>query len=113
DVDPWADTFDPPHVRAVRGVVRALQRAHLPFGVITSKQLAELDRYKLVILPNVLRMNADQVAAFRDYVHGGGALYASCYTSLVETRGVRHDDFLLAEVFGCHFAADDIGSMSY
>ncbi len=113
DVDPWSDAFTSPHVRAVRGVVRALQRAHLPFGIITSKQLSELERYKVVILPNVLRMNAREAQAFRRYVERGGALYASRYTSLVETCGSYHADFMLADVFGCHFEADDIGSMSY
>ena len=56
DINPWSENFRPPHVRAIRGVVRALQRAHLPFGIITSKQLNELDRYKVIILPNVLRI---------------------------------------------------------
>lgn len=113
DIDPWSENFRPPHVRAIRGVVRTLQRAHLPFGIITSKQLNELDRYKVIILPNVLRMNADEVNAVREYVRRGGAVYASRYTSLVETNGVLHNDFMLADVFGCQFDADDIGSMSY
>lgn len=113
DIDPWGDSFTSPHVRALRGVVRALQRAHLPFGIITSKQLRELDRYKVVILPNVLRMNAREIDTFRTYVREGGALYASRYTSLVHTEGARCDDFMLADVFGCHFEADDVGSMSY
>jgi hypothetical protein len=53
------------------------------------------------------------VAAFREYVRRGGRLYASRYTSLTETGGTRHADFQLADVFGCHFAADDLGAMAY
>ena len=113
DINPWSENFRPPHVRAIRGVVRALQRAHLPFGIITSKQLNELDRYKVIILPNVLRMNVGEVNALREYVRCGGAVYASRYSSLIETSGVMHSDFMLADVFGCHFDADDIGSTSY
>jgi hypothetical protein len=104
---------DYPHFKAVSGFCRLLQRAHLPFGVITRKQLAELDRYAVVILPNVLRLDAEEAAAFREYARRGGRLYASRYTSLVETRGVRRPDFMLADVFGCHFGGDDLSNTIY
>jgi hypothetical protein len=92
------------HTHAVRGICRLLQQAHLPFGVITRRQLPVLDRYKVLVLPDVSRMDAEEVAAIRSYVRGGGRVYASGRTSLIETRGVRHDDFMLADVFGCHAA---------
>lgn len=107
----WANTY--PHKKSVRGVCRVLQQGHVPFGIITRKDLPDLNRYKVIILPNVLRMDAEEVIAFREYVRRGGRIYASRYTSLTETRGVRHEDFMLADVFGCHFAADDLGSVSY
>ncbi|NLX57601.1 MAG: hypothetical protein GXY74_00765 [Phycisphaerae bacterium] len=102
-----------PHRASVTGICRTLQEAHIPFGVITRRQLADLDRYKVVVLPNVLRMDQEEVAAVREYVRRGGAIYASRYTSLTETCGTRHDDFLLADVFGCHFAGDDLGDVAY
>ncbi len=102
-----------PHLRAVRGVCQVLQEAHVPFGVITRRQLGELDRYKVIVLPNVLRMDRAEVDALREYVRRGGCLYASRYTSLTETDGVRHEDFMLADVFGCHFAGDDLGRVAY
>ena len=104
---------DYPHMLAARGAARVLQRAHMPFGVITRRQLGELDRYKTLILPCVARMDGEEVDAVREYVRGGGRLYASRYTSLTEPTGVRHDDFMLADVFGCHFAADDLGLVAY
>lgn len=91
---------DYPHLQAVRGACRLLDRAHIPFGVITERQLAGLDDYRVLVLPNVLRLDAREADAIREYVRRGGRLYASKYTSLVETRGVRHDDFMLADVFG-------------
>jgi len=102
-----------PHFTAVRGACKKLQRAHIPFGVITRKQLAELHRYPVIVLPDVLRMSPDEVEAFRDYVNGGGNLYASRYTSLTETDGTRHKDFMLADLFGCHFEALEPGRMVY
>ena len=106
--------FEPyPHRDAVRGACRILQRAHLPFGVITRRQLGELDRYHVVVLPNVLRMDSEEVSAIRDYVERGGCVYASGYTSLVETRGVRNDDFMLADVFGVHLVNEAVGRVMF
>jgi hypothetical protein len=105
--------IDYPHFSAVRGACKKLQRAHLPFGVITRKQLGELHRYPVIVLPDILRMSPYEAEAFRAYVHGGGRLYASRYTSLTESNGTRHDDFMLSDLFGCHFEAIEQGRMVY
>jgi hypothetical protein len=102
-----------PHLQAVRGASRILQRSHLPFGIITRRQINDLDRYQVVVLPNVARMDASEVAAVRDYVRRGGRVYASGYTSLVETRGVQHDDFMLADIFGLHLETEETGRIVY
>jgi hypothetical protein len=102
-----------PHVAALRGACRILQRAHVPFGVVTRFDLESLERYPVVVLPNVLRMDADEVAAFRRYVAGGGRLYASRYTSIVETNGTLHDDFMLADVFGANVVREEPATFVY
>jgi hypothetical protein len=102
-----------PHREALRGACRILQRAHIPFGVITRGQLGDLDRYRVLVLPNVLRMDADEVSAVRAFVERGGRLYASGYSSLVETTGARHDDFMLADVFGCRLDHEEEGRVMF
>jgi hypothetical protein len=108
---PTDTSMNYPHFNSVRGACRALQRAHLPFGVITRKQIGELGRYTAVVLPNALRLDEEEVEAFRHYVAEGGRLYASCYSSLTDTKGKRHGDFMLADVFGCHFEDPEAGLM--
>ena len=107
----WNSAF--PHLRAVRGVVGNLQRAHLPFDVVSARDLGRLSHYRLLILPNVLRLTPAELEAIRHYVFAGGRLYASRWTSLTLTDGTRFADFALADLFGCHFAADDVGTISY
>ena len=104
---------DYPHFHSVRGACRALQAAHIPFGVITRKQIGELARYRVVVLPNVLRMDAEECEAVRRYVAGGGKVYASRLTSLTEVLGVRSEDFTLADVFGASFEAEENGRAIY
>ena len=108
---PTDKATDYPHFAAVRGACQLLNAAHLPFGVITRRQLQDLRRYRVVVLPNVLRMDEQEVQAFRDYVSNGGNLYASCFTALTRTDGVRMEDFMLQDVFGCHFEALEDGLM--
>ena len=102
-----------PHLDTVRGACRALQRAHIPFGVITQRQLATLGAFKAIVLPGVLRMDREEAEAFRVYVRGGGKLYASSYTSLVEDDGTRHPDFMLADVFGVSYDSEEQGAFIY
>jgi len=101
--DPTLRSSPMPHIDAAKGAVRALQEAHLPFGVITKKQLSSLGRYRVVVLPNVLRMDEREVEALRGYVKQGGCVYASGLTSLTTTDGTRRGDFMLGELFSCTF----------
>lgn len=110
---PVNQATDYPHLHAVQGACRILQQAHLPFGIVTRRQLADLSRYPVIILPNVLRMDEEEVDAFRAYVHAGGRLYASRYTSLTSTAGRRAPDFMLADVLGCHFESIENGRNLY
>ncbi len=102
-----------PHLDAVRGACRALQRAHLPFGVITRKQLAGLGRFRAIVLSNVLRIDREEADAMREYVRRGGRLYASRYTSLVEASGLGHRDFMLCDLFGVHYEDEEAGAFVY
>jgi hypothetical protein len=102
-----------PHTAAVHGACGALQRAHLPVGIITRAELGQLDQFPVVVLPNLLRMTSEEVEAFRSYVEGGGRLYASALTSLTLTDGTRLDDFALADLFGCHHVEPDPGVVTY
>jgi hypothetical protein len=105
--------FDYPHLHALSGACRILQEAHIPFGVITRRQLGDLGRYRVIVLPNLLRMSEEEVAALRSYVREGGSVYASRFTSLTSVAGQRHGDFRLADVFGCHFEAEEAGRSLY
>lgn len=104
---------DYPHLYAIEGAIEKLQSEHLPYGVITRKQLKDLQKYKLLILPDVLCMDKEETEAIREYVKAGGKLYASRWTSLTETGGKRHKDFMLSDVFGINLDTEDTGSVNF
>ena len=51
------------HLVAVSGAVRQLQHDHIPFGAITRSQLDRLGEYRVVVLPDVLRMDDEEIRA--------------------------------------------------
>jgi len=81
--------------------------------VITRGDIHLVGEYRVVILPDVIRMDEEEVQAFRSYVAAGGSLYASGRTSLLGTDGVQRADFGLADVFGAHFAGRELGAGLY
>lgn len=89
-----------PHLDALIGACRALRAHHVPYGVITKKDLTKLKRHKVLILPNVLMMDEEEIMVVRTWVEAGGSVYASRDTSLVTKDGERHADFLLGDIFG-------------
>lgn len=93
---------------------------NIAFGIVTEKELSDLSRYQVIILPEVVVLSEKEVEAFRQYVKSGGSLYASRHTSLLTPHGERKEDFQLADVFGVscydetpeketYFAPDPLG----
>jgi hypothetical protein len=89
-----------PHIDAALSTCQALITSHIPFGVITKINLAQLSRHKILILPDAMMMDAEEIDAIRKYVAEGGNLYASKGASLIDEKGIRQPDFLLGELFG-------------
>lgn len=102
-----------PHWLASQGALRALNEAHVPGVVLTRADRGRLHEIPLLVLPNVTRMDAEEVEAIRSYVAAGGRLYASGRTSLLSTDGTEHDDFLLADLFGAHFRGETSEAVTY
>jgi len=102
-----------PHLEAALSVCESLISNHVPFGVVTKRNLDELSRHQIVVLPNVLMIDAEEVQALRHYVEAGGALYASKYTSLITQEGNRQRDFLLGDLFGVSYVGETRGGFTY
>ena len=102
-----------PHVDGCINVCKSLINSHIPFGVITKRNIKNLSQYQILVLPNVLMMDDDEVEAIREYVRSGGNLYASKYTSLITKDGIKKDDFLLADLFGVSYSGETKENFTY
>ena len=101
------------HRAAALNVAGTLLQHHIPFGVITQRNLSELSDYQIVILPNVMMLDEEELAALRAYVRAGGSLYASKYTSLITKEGEKQPDFALAELLGASYTGETEEIVTY
>jgi len=101
------------HAQGFHGTCRALQNNHIPYGVITRKNLNGLDKYRLVILSNVVCMNDEEANKFTEFVANGGRLIATRMTSLMNTGGGRRPDFGLKDVLGVSYQSQTEEKTSY
>jgi type 1 glutamine amidotransferase len=91
---------------AVNGFYQALVESRIPFNFVDERLLdpAGVDRYRVIVLPNIAALSDEQCAALRAYVERGGALVATHESALYDEWGKQRDNFGLADLFGCDFA---------
>jgi hypothetical protein len=95
------------------GMYHALVEARVPFDMVHDRFLEpeRLDRYGLLILPNIAALDDSQCAALRSFVERGGGLIATFETSLYDEWGVPRPDFGLADLFGVSYTGRPEGPL--
>lgn len=87
------------------GFYHALIEARIPFEMVHDRLLEpeHIDKFKVLILPNIAVLSDQQCNQLRDYLKRGGSLVATFETSLYDEWGVRRKDFGLGDVFGASY----------
>lgn len=88
------------HLKCAANAAKTLTYFHVPYGIITKKNLRDLNNYQVLILPNVMMLDEEECSAIRNYVKDGGSLYASKETGTISADGKVNGVFLLEDVFG-------------
>jgi hypothetical protein len=96
----------------IRGMIRMLHDAHIQYGYINDYHLTPeiLAGCRVLILPNVVAMGEEQAGMLRDWVKNGGKMIATYETSLYDQGGNRRKNFLLSDLFGCHFTGEKVNT---
>jgi hypothetical protein len=94
----------PSQRRCIRGAFSSLVANHLPVHLIEDRHLLDaevLDRFPLLVLPNIGHLTPGEVEAVAGYVERGGRLLATYRTSLYGSKaGDLLDNFALADLLG-------------
>src|SRR6185437_14530191 len=93
------------------GMYQAMIEARIPFEMAHDRLLdaEDIDRFKVLLLPNIAALSDAQCEQLRAYVRRGGSLLATYETSLYDEWGKQRSDFGLADLFGVSFAARRAG----
>jgi Hypothetical glycosyl hydrolase 6/Beta-galactosidase trimerisation domain len=97
----------------VLGFYHALIEARIPFEMVHDRLLdpSHIDRFKVLILPNIAALSDEQCNQLRQYLRRGGSIVATFETSLYDEWGVRKNDFGLADILGVHYKGRIEGPM--
>jgi hypothetical protein len=89
----------------LKGMYHALVEARVPFEMVNDTRLdaADVDRFKLLVLPNVAALSDAQCRSLAAYVDRGGSLLATFETSLYDEAGSLRKEFGLRDVLGVSF----------
>jgi hypothetical protein len=95
------------------GFYQALIEGRIPFEMVHDRLLdpAHIDRFKVLILPNIAALSDQQCNQIRQYLLRGGSIVATFETSLYDQWGVRRGAFGLADVFGVDYRGRIEGPM--
>jgi hypothetical protein len=86
--------------RSTIGFEQALIQAKVPFDIIFDKNLADLSKYKALVLANTEMMADGDIELIRRYVQGGGGLVATGSASLYTEWRRPRPNFGLGDVLG-------------
>lgn len=101
------------HMKSTAEAVRSLTMFHIPYGIVTKKNLKELHKYSVLILSNVVMMDEEEMTAIRDFVRNGGCLYASKETATILADGTYTGECLLADLFGIRLKQETKWDFTY
>jgi hypothetical protein len=90
----------------MRGWENLFMENHIPNDFILDDQMTRegLQKYNVVILPNVRCMSDKEIEVLKDYVREGGNVIATYATSLYDEEGKERKDYGLSELFGVSYA---------
>ena len=77
----------------------SLIRNHVPFDIVFDQHLADLSKYRVLVLADQECLSESQLEQIRAFVAGGGGLVATEHTSLYTEIRQRRKDFGLSELF--------------
>jgi len=90
----------PDHMVGAYSMAQTLVQRHIPYGVITRKNLSSLGTFDVVILPNVIYMSEEEATAIGEFVSNGGTIVVTGECGTMDLLGNSRPQGMLASVIG-------------
>lgn len=108
DIDPEGKRLHPAFPvndnKAAEGIYQMLIESRIPFDWAYNGKLnpENMDRFKVLILPNASNLTDEECEKIRQFVHRGGSIIATYETSLYD-NGKQRSNFGLADLLGVRY----------
>lgn len=103
----------PPHLKGLYEYSGYCVRNHIPFGIITRKNLSMLPECNVLILPDVQYLSDHEIEEFTRFVSNGGTLVVSGEVGTMDLDGRPREGGGLANVIGCRLTGATDESVTY
>jgi hypothetical protein len=77
------------------------------------EEQTNLIKYSLVIVPNQIALSDSEVKIIREYVADGGNLIITGHSSLMDEKGIKRDNFALADTIGAKYCGQSQWDFSF
>ena len=91
------------HMKCAANAAKTLTWCHIPYGIVTKKNLKELSDYRVLVVNNCAMLDEEECAAIRAFVRNGGCLYLSGETATIRTDGTPEMAGYLSDLTGTAF----------
>jgi len=84
---------NPLHMVALYRICRSLMDGHIPFDFILESSFSDetLDKYKIIVLADVLYMSDEEISVVKSYVKNGGALVLIGENGSYRLNGIKRE----------------------
>jgi uncharacterized membrane protein len=100
------DEFEERYMAEFVGACKALQEEHILFDIVTPRNLADLGKYKVIVLPNTACLSEREADALRRFVANGGGLVGSYQVAAGNEWNEPYPQLVLSDVFGIRVLSD-------
>lgn len=101
------------HMNLTSNAARTLTMFHVPYGIVTKKNLKDLKNYKVLILCNAAMMDREEIDAIRQFVADGGGLYISKETATIDDQGREISESALCDLMGARISGKEDFNKTY
>jgi len=89
-----------------------MEEAHYQYGFVSDHNLTieQLEKYKVLIMPNVAAISDDHAQIIEEWIEQGGKLIATYQTSLFDEKGKARSNFAFNKAFGVSFTGEAVNT---
>jgi len=108
-----ADCKGIPGVGDMAGLTRTLIQGHIPFGWISDRNLKELSRHRVVLIPDFVALSEREAKALADYVDKGGNVMVFRGKNLLGPTADSDARDILASLLGIEYLGETPDTATY